>query len=608
MNTISRPPEAALPTAPPIATAAPPRSAAGRPMPGASREQLAAAETIDRASHAAMARMTGGLSPSALAIAQYDWAVHLAASPGKVGALAASAMEKWLDLGRTALSLSLGDGGEPIASKDPRFRSEGWSAGPHRLWADAFRMGEAWWTEATTGVRGAAPHHLRLVGFAARQMLDAMSPSNFAATNPEVAAVTAAEGGANLRRGAAHAADDLHRMIGRLPPEGTENFLPGETVAVTPGTVVYRNRLIELIRYTPTTETVHPEPVLIVPAWIMKYYILDLSPQNSMVRHLVEAGFTVFVVSWKNPDGADRDLGLDDYRRLGPVAALDAIAAICGPAKVHGVGYCLGGTLLAIETARQARDGDTRFGSMTLLAAQTDFTQAGELMTFIDESQLTLLEDMMWQRGYLDTDQMAGAFMLLKARDLVWGRMVTEYLLGKRAPMGDLMAWNADATRMPYRMHAEYLEQLFLENRLAEGRYEVDGRAVSIEAIHLPIFAVGTETDHVAPWVSVHKITLLAEAETTFVLTTGGHNAGIVSEPGHPRRSYRLAGRPAGAPYVDPEHWSETAEQRQGSWWTAWFDWLAKRSGERIAPPPIAAPEKGLPALGPAPGDYVRAR
>ncbi|TBW41058.1 alpha/beta fold hydrolase [Siculibacillus lacustris] len=577
-------------------------------MPGASAERLATAEAIDRAAHATLARATKGLSPSALAIANYDWAVHLAASPGKLGALADSAMHKWLDLGRTALAASLGGADPaPLAGRDPRFRSAAWNAAPWRLLSDAFQMGTAWWQEATTDVRGAQPHHLRLVEFAARQMLDAVSPSNFPATNPDVVEATRAEGGANLLRGFEHALDDARRKASAQPPAGVENFRPGEAVAATPGAVVYRNRLIELIQYTPTTATVHPEPILIVPAWIMKYYILDLSPANSMVRHLVEAGFTVFVISWKNPDGGDRDLGLDDYRRLGPVAALEAIATIAGPAKVHGVGYCLGGTLLAIEAARQARDAAPRFGSMTLLAAQTDFTRAGELSLFIDESQLTVLEDMMWERGYLDTKQMAGAFQMLKARDLLWGRMVDDYLLGKRVEMNDLMAWNADATRMPYRMHAEYLEQLFLQNRLAEGRFEVDGRAVAIEDIHVPIFAVGTETDHVAPWMSVHKITLLAEAETTFVLTTGGHNAGIVSEPGHPRRSFRSAVKAPGAAYVDPEHWGEIATPHLGSWWTAWFEWLAMRSGARVVPPTLGAPERGLPVLAAAPGAYVLA-
>lgn len=605
--------------APEVVPAPAPEAAAARPSPTpVSRKlrtephvfdpnpRLEAADVLDRAAHAAMARFTQGMSPLAMAIAQFDWAIHLAGSPGKLGALADSAMHKWIEFGRIATNC-LVDGKDAIheASKDPRFKAPAWNQTPFRLMADAFQLTEAWWKEATTNVRGVSPHHLRMVEFAARQALDTMSPSNWPATNPEVLETTIKEGGANLMRGMSNAADDAERSFAEMPPEGFENYRPGEVVAVTPGQVVYRNRLIELIQYGPSTNTVHPEPVLIIPAWIMKYYILDLSPQNSLIRHLVGAGFTVFTISWKNPSSDDRDLGLEAYRQLGPVAALEAIEAICGSAKVHGVGYCLGGTLLSIEAARQARDGEERFGSLTLLAAQTDFTQAGELMLFIDESQLTLLEDMMWERGYLDTKQMAGAFQMLRSRDLVWSRMVHDYLLGKRVPMNDLMAWNADATRMPYRMHAEYLQHLFLDNDLAEGRHHVGDSSVAIEDIHVPIFAVGTETDHVAPWKSVHKITLLSDSDVTFVLTTGGHNAGIVSEPGHKHRSYRIATKGADAPYVDPDHWGETATRHEGSWWLAWFDWLAQHSGEKVAPPPMGAADQGYPPLEAAPGSYV---
>jgi polyhydroxyalkanoate synthase len=340
----------------------------------------------------------------------------------------------------------------------------------------------------------------------------------------------------------------------------------------------------------------------------MKYYILDLSAHNSLVRYLVEQGHTVFMISWKNPDANDRDLGLADYLALGVDAAIDAISTILPGTKVHACGYCLGGTLLGIAGAGMARDGDDRLASITLLAAQTDFQEPGELSLFVDDSQVTLLEDMMWDQGYLSSDQMAGAFQLLNSQDLIWSRLVRNYLLGRRTELTDLMAWNADTTRMPFRMHSEYLRSLFLDNDLAEGRFQVRGKPVALMDLRVPLFVVGTTMDHVAPWRSVFKIHLLADTEVTFVLTQGGHNAGIVSEPGHAGRSYQQMTCPVDARFRPPEEWSAMAPRYDGSWWPAWHAWLAQRSGPPMAPAPVGAPEKGYPQLEDAPGRYVHMR
>jgi polyhydroxyalkanoate synthase len=565
-------------------------------------------ENLDRLLHAFQARLTAGISLAAVTAARMDWLAHLANAPGKQLSLAQkAAFDGWqlaVHAQRAALGLEADPPFQP-GSEDRRFDHPDWQRWPFNVMAQGFLAMEAWWEAATTGVRGVTSQHEREVRFMTRQWLDRLAPSNFAFSNPEVIARTIEEGGQNLVRGFGYAVEDALRQIAGQRPVGVEKWVVGRDVATTPGEVVWRNGIMELIQYRPATLQVRPEPVLIVPAWIMKYYILDLRPENSLIRYLVGQGHTVFAISWKNPTEADRHLGLDDYGRSGVVEALRAVRGIVSGARVHACGYCLGGTILAIAAAKLARDGDDWLASLTLLAAQTDFSEAGELMLFIDQSELAYLEDMMWDQGYLDTTQMAGAFMLLRAQDLVWSRIVRQYLLGDREEMTDLMAWNADATRMPARMHGEYLSALFLENRLSRGRYAIEGRPVALTDIRAPIFAVGTEKDHIAPWQSVYKIRLLTDTEVTFVLTVGGHNAGIVSEPGHPGRRFRIARSLAEDAYVAPEDWAAAIPLQEGSWWPAWHAWLAERSGTPTAPPPMGAPEKGWPCLIPAPGSYV---
>ena len=555
---------------------------------------------LDRAAHAALGRVTRGLSPAALTTAYLDWAMHLIGSPEKQAELWARAAGEAAEAWGRWLASAAGDDGEAVdLAADKRFRDPAWGGFPFNLLGQWFLAQQAWWEAATTGLHGVDPRHERMVSFAARQILDAASPSNFALTNPVVLSRTREEMGRNLMRGFENYLEDFNHLLSG-EPRSDPAFKVGETLAITPGQVIFRNRLIEVIRYAPTTGTVCPEPILIVPAWIMKYYILDLSPKNSMVRYLLDQGFEVYMISWKNPDAGDADLSLQDYVDLGVMAALDAVTTGREGTKVHAVGYCLGGTLLSIAAAAMARDGDTRLHTISLLAAQVDFVEAGELTLFINESQVAFLEDIMAEQGFLRADQMAGAFRMLRSNDLIWSRVVRHYLLGERTPMNDLMAWNADATRMPARMHTEYLRWLFLENRLARGQFLVRGQPVALTDITAPIFCVGTETDHVSPWRSVYKIGLLTDTDVTFVLTRGGHNAGIISEPGHPRRHYRHGHKTEGERFVSAEAWADTAERVEGSWWPEWADWLTARSGAKVR-----ARKKRTPALGPAPGTYV---
>ncbi len=546
----------------------------------------------------ALAAFTQGSSPASLFAMYADWQVHLAMAPDKQMQLARTAAQHWLGwLGY--LSQGCPDDAEkrPITPprSDRRFRSDAWSKPAFAALAQGFLLTEDFWDQATSDVPGLDPAHDRAMTFMMRQMLDAVAPSNFMATNPEVIARVVETRGANLQHGLARMVQDLQGS-----DHTAGNAQVGTDVAVTPGDVVYRNHLIELIQYAPTTGKVHPEPILIVPAWIMKYYILDLSPANSLVRYLTDQGFTVFMISWRNPDESDAALGMAEYLDQGPRAALDHIAAATGAARIHTAGYCLGGTLLSIAAAAMARDGDDRLASMTLLAAQTDFTEPGELGLFINESQVSFLEDVMQAQGYLDAKQMMSAFQMMRSNDLIWSQMIRKYLLGEDdGPMNDLMAWNMDSTRMPARMHSEYLRQMFLNNDLAAGRYAVDGHPVSLRDIRVPVFGVGTETDHIAPWKSVFKIHNLGHADVTFALTNGGHNAGVISEPGHKRRHFRLHTTRDADKALTPEDWLDAAALEDGSWWPAWAAWLAKLSGQHTTPP------KTGESLAPAPGTYV---
>ena len=562
-------------------------------------------EALDRAERAALAHVTQGISPYALWSAYLDWATHYAMSPGTQLDVAERAAENAGKLWLYAAAKMSGQNPEPPFTPNGRasFQEDpAWSAPP----LDLIRQ---WYLGlghlallAAEAPRGMETIDQKRVSFMTRNLMDAMAPWSNPFINPDIWQKALADGGASLFKGYQNFLDDRQREANGQPPAGADAFKVGENLAATPGQVVFRNSLMELICYRTETEAVHAEPVLLVPAWIMKYYILDLSPRNSMVTFLLGRGHTVFMISWRNPTAEDRDLAFDDYRTKGVMAALDEISRFMPGRDIHAAGYCLGGTILSIAAATMARDGDKRLASLSLLAAQTDFSEAGELMLFVDDSQVAFLEDMMWDQGVLDTKQMAGAFRNLRSNELIVSRILHDYVLGERETMTDLMAWNADQTRMPYLMHAQYLRGLFLENRLTAGRYAVDGRVIALRDIDAPVFIVGTEKDHIAPWQSVYKFRLFADTEVTFVLTTGGHNAGIVSEPGHKHRSYRIGTAAHDAKYTDPESWAAAAPAHEGSWWLAWADWLAaKGSGEMIPAPDLHT----MPDLGPAPGRYV---
>ncbi len=601
--------EATLVPTPPAPVAAPVEPSLGCPPPEQRDVDLPSFETLNRIWRALTARFTQGISPHAEFNAWFDWLSHLSRAPGRQLELVALAQIYAARL--ASFALHDGPAAAPFAPQpgDRRFDNPAWAKAPYRYFQQAFLAQEAWWREATKVVRGMQPKDADRAAFMARQLLDAVSPSNIPWLNPVVVERTLTERGANLVQGWSNFVADVERALTLSPPPAPQGFEIGKDLAVTPGKVVYRNELIELIQYSPSTPDVSAEPILIVPAWIMKYYVLDLLPEHSLVRFLVERGFTVFMISWRNPTEKDRDLTLSHYRGEGVMASLETINTIMPGRKVHACGYCIGGTLLSIAAATMARDGDDRLASVTLLAAQTDFSEAGDLMLFVDESQIAFLEDMMWDQGVLDTKQMTAAFQLLRSNDLIWSRMMRQYLLGERDPETDLTVWNADQTRMPYRMHSQYLRALFLENRLTAGRYAVGDRVITLKDLRVPMFVVGTETDHIAPWKSVYKVSLFTDTELTFVLTNGGHNAGIVSEPGHRGRHYLHATRHPGERYVDPDTWATRAEHTEGSWWTEWAPWLAARSSpERVAPPSMGAPEHDLPPLCPAPGTYVYGR
>jgi len=556
---------------------------------------------LDQRLRGRFARLTGGQSPWAALQAWEDWLFHLSVSPARQMELWWRWSEALKALAESSTATEQKDWAFLPEPGDRRFRSAGWNRPPFHLLAQSHLAAEAQWRAATSCIRGVTGHHARRVAFMGSSVLNAFAPVNFAGTNPDVLDAALATGGRNFLEGMMNFWTDMAAQGGHTRSGERPDWRVGETMATTEGHVVYRNDLFELIQYAPRTEKVHPEPILIVPAWIMKYYILDLTPEDSYVRWLTSQGFTVYIMSWKNPGPEQRETSFDDYRRYGVMEALDVVSRAHGDTPIHGVGYCLGGTILSIAAAAMNRQGDTRLASLTLLAAQTDFREAGELLLFIDESQLSLLEDLMHVEGTLDARNMSGAFSMLRAHEMLYARMVERYMLGRMTKPGPLDAWLADATRMPARMHGEYLRQLFMENSFTHGELSVDGEYVAVKDIQIPVFALGAERDHIAPWRSVHRIGLHGNSEMTFVLSGGGHNSSVVSPPGK-AGAYYFTGPSIGmARHIEPDAWLAAAGRKEGSWWPEWLAWLIARTGSgQTASLPLPSQ-----ILGPAPGTYV---
>ncbi len=566
---------------------------------------------LDVKAFARLAGLTFSVSPMSLWLAATDWAGHILLSPGKrldlmmlaQRQVAAASLASIRGLAARSTPPKSSAASEELLDK--RFQNDAWQHWPFSLYAASFSMLDQWWQAATTNVPGVDRHHAHLVSFGVRQMLDMASPGNYPWTNPVVLQKTIDTAGRNLLSGSRNWIEDVQRLAQGHPPHGVDQYRVGHELAVTPGKVIYRNPLIELIRYSPKTDSVYPEPVLLISAWIMKYYVLDLTPGQSLVEYLVDHGHTVYCISWKNPGENESQFGMEEYLQLGLTEAIQILQENHPGTKLHAAGYCLGGTLLAIANAALSREPNNPLGSMTLFTAQTDFSEPGELALFIDESEVTLLEAQMREKGVLTAGQMSGAFQVLRSSDLIWSRIVQEYLMGERREVTPLIAWNADATRMPAKMHSQYLRRLFLNDDLSEGRFVVGGHVISLGDIDTPIFCVATEKDHVAPWRSVFKLHYFTPAEITFVLTDGGHNAGIANPPGQRQRHYRISRRPSHAGLVDPDQWCQTAMLEDGSWWPAWQQWLAARSGPLRPVPPA---DNHYPPLVDAPGTYVLER
>ncbi len=494
---------------------------------------------------------------------------------------------------------------EEEGKPDRRFSAPDWTENPFYetlkesyLLASEYLLNEV---EETDGQDTAEQRKLR---FHLKQFVDAMAPVNYLLTNPAALKRAFETGGASLAEGARNLLSDLEE--GRMSMTDANAFQPGENLAITPGKVVYKNELIELIQYEPTTEKVREIPIVFFPPWINKYYILDLQPKNSMVKYLVDEGFTVFMVSWKNPDASMEDTKFDDYMTKGPLAAVEAVKDITGADEVNPVGYCVGGTLLAVTLAWLAEGGDENpFGASTFMVSLQDFADVGDTAVFIDEPQVEFMEQQMLERGYLDNREMANMFNLLRSNDLIWSNVVNNYLLGQKPPAFDLLYWNSDGTRMARDAHSFYIRNTYLENNLIEpGKVEVKGRKIDLSKIEGEAYAVGAERDHIVPWYSAWRIGQLTNLNTRFALANSGHIAGMINPPSKGKGKHWVNESGDAGSASSAEEWRSNATEHEGSWWEDWTNWLEPFSGKKVDPPKMGSDD--YPPIEDAPGTYVK--
>jgi len=546
------------------------------------------------------------LDPLNIGGAFLEMTTHMMTDPVKMMQAHMNLWQDYMNLWQSTTRRMLGEEADPVIAPeagDKRFKHESWDE--NQLFdfiKQSYLLSARWMQSTVKDIEGMDGKTAKKVDFYTRQFVDAMAPSNFVMTNPEVLRSTLESGGENLVKGLENLLKDLERGKGKLAISmtDTEAFELGKNIAVTPGKVVYQNDLIQLIQYTPTTEKVYQRPLLIIPPWINKYYILDLREKNSFVKWAVDQGFTVFIISWVNPDTELAQKTFEDYMAEGPLAALDAIEKATGEKDANVIGYCLGGTLLACTLAYMEAKKDKRIKSATFFTTMTDFTEAGELGVFIDEEQLTALEEKMSKSGYLEGAHMATTFNMLRANDLIWSFVVNNYLLGKDPFPFDLLYWNSDSTRMPAAMHSFYLRKMYQDNLLAQpGGIELLGVPIDLTTIKTPSFMLSTKEDHIAPWVSTYAATQLFSGPIRFVLAASGHIAGVVNPPASGKYNYWTNAKNP----KTPDQWLKSAEEHPGSWWPEWSKWVGKNSGEKIA---ARKPGGGkLKVLEDAPGSYV---